>query len=74
MSLLKDYSNLRGNQTSKIELKLMIIDEIVQQPIYDWMSLIMTYLDNQPSSSDNAEVEHITRKFRMYYLINGVLY
>jgi hypothetical protein len=50
----------------------MIIDEIVQQPI--WMSLIMTYLDNQSPSNDNVEVERITHKFRMYYLINGVLY
>jgi hypothetical protein len=49
--------------TSKLGLELMIIDEPAQPPTYDWMSLIRVYLDNQPPSNDNAEVERITRKF-----------
>jgi hypothetical protein len=53
---------------------LMIIDEPVQQPAYDWMSSIRAYLDNQPPSYDNAEVECIMCKSRMYHLIDGVLY
>jgi hypothetical protein len=52
----------------------MIIDESSQQPTYDWTSLIRAYLDNQPPSDDNAEVERIARKSRMYHLIDGVLY
>jgi hypothetical protein len=32
------------------------------------------YLDNQPPSDDNVEVESIARKYRMYHLIDGVLY
>jgi hypothetical protein len=32
------------------------------------------YLDNQPISDDNAEIKRITRKPRMYHLIDGVLY
>jgi hypothetical protein len=32
------------------------------------------YLDNHPMSDDNAEIERITRKFRMCHLIDGVLY
>ncbi len=52
----------------------MVIDEPAQQPAYDWMSPIRAYLDNQPPSDDNAEVERITRKSRMYHLIDGVLY
>jgi hypothetical protein len=40
----------------------MIIDEPAQPPTYDWMSLIRVYLDNQPPSDDNAEVERIMRK------------
>jgi hypothetical protein len=52
----------------------MVIDEPPQHPAYDWMSLIRAYLDNQPPSDDNAEVECIARKSRMYHLINGVLY
>jgi hypothetical protein len=52
----------------------MVIDELVQQPAYDWMSSIKAYLDNQPSSDDNTEVECIARKSRMYHLINEVLY
>jgi hypothetical protein len=59
---------------SKAEQKLMIIDEPAQQPTYDWMSLIRAYLDNQLPSDDNAEVERIARKYRMYHLIDGVLY
>jgi hypothetical protein len=32
------------------------------------------YLDNQPISDDNTEIEHVTRKSRTYHLIDGVLY
>jgi hypothetical protein len=38
------------------------------------MSPIREYLDNQSPSDDNAEVERITRKSRMYHLIDGVLF
>jgi hypothetical protein len=38
------------------------------------MSPIRVYLDNQSPSDDNAEVERITRKSKMYHLIDGVLY
>lgn len=60
--------------TGQAELVLMIIDEPAQQPVDDWMSPIRTYLDNQPPSDDNAEVECIARKSRMYHLIDGVLF
>jgi hypothetical protein len=59
---------------SKAEPELMIIDEPAQQPAYDWMSPIRAYLDNQPPSDDNVEVERIARKSRMYHLIDGVLH
>jgi hypothetical protein len=52
----------------------MIIDGSEQQPEVDWMSPINAYLDNQPISDDNAEIERIVRKSRMYHLIDGVLY
>jgi hypothetical protein len=32
------------------------------------------FLDNQPPSDDNVKVERITRKFKMYHLIDGILY
>jgi hypothetical protein len=38
------------------------------------MSPIKMFLHNQPPSDDNAEVKHITRKFKMYHLIDGILY
>jgi hypothetical protein len=38
------------------------------------MSPIKAYLNNQPISDDNAEIERIARKFRMYHLIDEVLY
>jgi ribonuclease HI len=53
---------------------LMVIDEPAQEPAYDWMSPIRAYLDNQPPLDDNAEVERIVRKSRMYHLIDRVLY
>jgi hypothetical protein len=56
------------------ETDLMIIDGAEQQSEIDWMSSIKEYLDNQPISYDNAEIERITRKSRMYHLIDGVLY
>jgi hypothetical protein len=56
------------------ETDLMIIDRAEQQLEIDWMSPIKTYLDNQPISNDNAEIEHIAHKSRMYHLIDGVLY
>jgi hypothetical protein len=56
------------------EMDLMIIDGAEQQLEIDWMSLIRAYLDNQPISDDNAEIERIAHKSRMYNLIDGVLY
>jgi hypothetical protein len=53
---------------------LMVIDEPEQEPAYDWLSLIRPFLYNQPPSDDNAEVERIARKCKMYHLIDGVLY
>jgi hypothetical protein len=56
------------------EADLIVIDAPKQYPTYDWMSPIRAYLDNQPLSDDNAEIERVTRKSRMYQLIDGVLY
>jgi hypothetical protein len=56
------------------EADLMVIDGPDQQPAYDWMSPIRAYLDNQPLSDDNAEIECIARKSKMYHLIDGELY
>jgi hypothetical protein len=56
------------------ETDLMIIDGADQQPEIDWMNPIKVYLDNQPILDDNAEIERIARKSRMYHLIDGVLY
>jgi hypothetical protein len=60
--------------SEEVGADLMVIDELAQQAAYNWMSLIRAYLDNQPPSDDNAEVDHIARKCRMYHLIDGVLY
>jgi hypothetical protein len=56
------------------ETDLMNIDGVEQQPEIDWMSPIKAYLDNQPILDDNAKIECITRKSRMYHIIDGVLY
>jgi hypothetical protein len=56
------------------ETDLMIIDGAEQQPEIDWMRPIKVYLDNQPILDNNAEIERIACKSRMYHLIHGVLY
>jgi hypothetical protein len=56
------------------ETDLMINDGAEQQSEIDWMSPIKAYLDNQPISDDDAEIERIARKSRMYHLIDEVLY
>jgi hypothetical protein len=56
------------------EADLMVIDGPDQEPMFDWMNPIRMFLSNQPLSNDNAEVEHIMRKAKMYHLIDGVLY
>jgi hypothetical protein len=56
------------------EIDLMIIDGSEQQPEINWMSPIKAYLDNQPILDDDAEIERIARKSRMYHIIDGVLY
>jgi transposase InsO family protein len=65
--------SIKSEETLR-ETNLMIIDGAEQQPEIDWMSPIKAYLDNQPISDDNAEIECIARKSRMYHLIDGVLY
>jgi hypothetical protein len=66
-------SSIKSVETLR-ETDLMIIDGAERQPEVDWMSPIKVYLDNQPISDDNAKIERITRKSRMYNLIDGVLY
>jgi hypothetical protein len=57
-----------------IKQDLMVIDELDQEPSYDWMNSIKMFLENQPPSDDNAEVECITRKSKQYHLIDGILF
>jgi hypothetical protein len=56
------------------KLDLMVIDDSDQGLAYNWMSPIKMFLDNQAPSDDNDEVEQITRKSKMYHLIDGILY
>jgi hypothetical protein len=65
--------SVKAAETLK-EMDLMIIDGAEQQSEIDWMSPSKAYLDNQQISDDNAEIERITHKSRMYHLIDGVLY
>jgi hypothetical protein len=45
-----------------IKQDLMVIDEPEHEPVYNWMHPIKIFLENQPPSDDNAEVEHIACK------------
>jgi hypothetical protein len=59
---------------STSEANLMVIDGPDPGPAFDWMNPIRMFLSNQPLSDDNAEVERIARKAKMYHLIDRVLY
>jgi hypothetical protein len=61
-----------GEAVDATKPDLMVIDEL--KPGLDWMSPIKMFLDNQSPSDDNAKVERITRKSKMYHLIDGILY
>jgi hypothetical protein len=52
----------------------MVIDESDQEPAYDLMSPIRIFLDIQPPLDDNAEVDHIARKSKIYHLVDRILY
>jgi hypothetical protein len=56
------------------EADLMVIDRPDQEPAYDWMNPIRMFLENQPPYNDNAEVECIVGKAKMYHLIDRMLY
>jgi hypothetical protein len=56
------------------EADLMIIDGPDQEPAFDWMNPIRMFINNQPLLDDDAKVERITRKAKMYHLIDEVLY
>jgi hypothetical protein len=53
---------------------LMVINEPEQEPVYDWMHLIKMFQENQPPSDDNTKVERIACKFRLYHLIDEILF
>jgi hypothetical protein len=52
----------------------MVIDKAEQEPVYDWMHLIKMFIENQPLSDDNVEVECIARKSKQYHLIDEILF
>jgi hypothetical protein len=60
--------------TDAVKPDLMVIDEPGHGLEYDWMNPIKMFLDNQAPSDDNAEVERIARKSKIYHLIDGILY
>jgi hypothetical protein len=53
---------------------LMVINEPLQESAYNWMILIKMFMENQPPSNDNAEVECIMHKSKVYHLIDGILF
>jgi hypothetical protein len=53
---------------------VMVIDGPDHQSGGDWMSQIRSYLENRPLADDNAEIERIARKSKIYHLIDRVLY
>jgi hypothetical protein len=69
-------SSVKSEESTSEEVgaNLMVIDEPAHQVTYDWMSSMKAYLNKQLPSDDNTKVECILCKYRMYQLIDGVLY
>jgi hypothetical protein len=64
-----------GESTSEaIRQDLMVINELKQEPTYDWMHLIKMFLENQPPSDDNVKVKRIAHKSKQYHLVAGILF
>jgi hypothetical protein len=72
--LSKPLVKLAKADNKAIQQDLMVIDELEQETTYNWMNLIKMYLENQPLSDDNTEVERIARKSKQYHLIDGILF
>jgi hypothetical protein len=72
--LSKPPVKLAESTSEAIEQYLMVIDEQEQEPSYDWMNPIKMFLENQSPTDDNAKVECIVRKSKMYHLIDGILF
>jgi hypothetical protein len=72
--LSKPLVKLAKADNKAIQQDLMVIDELEQETTYNWMNLINMYLENQPLSNDNTEVERIARKSKQYHLIDGILF
>jgi hypothetical protein len=53
---------------------LMVIDELEQGPVYNWMLPMKMFLENHPPTDDNVDVERIACKSKQYYLIDGILF
>jgi hypothetical protein len=68
--------SVKAAESSEGEIRqnLMVIDELEQEPTYDWIHPIQMFLENQPPLDDNAKVERIARKSKQYHLIDEILF
>jgi hypothetical protein len=69
--LSKPSVKLAEEDTKVAKPNLMVIDEPEQERAYDWMNSIKMFLENQPPSDDNVEVERIACMSKMYHLTYG---
>jgi hypothetical protein len=72
--LFKSSVKSEESTSEEVGANLMVINEPAHQVTYDWMSSMKAYLNKQLPSDDNTKVECILCKYRMYQLIDGVLY
>jgi hypothetical protein len=73
-AIVEKLSKPSVKPTESSNQDLMVIDEPEQEPAYNWMNPIKMFLENQPLSDDNTEVERITHKLKQYHLIVGILF
>jgi hypothetical protein len=68
--------SVKAAESSEVAIgqDLMLIDDLEQDSMFDWMHPINMFLENQPPSYDNAKVECIAKKSKQYHMIDVILF
>jgi hypothetical protein len=72
--LSKPSVKAMDSSEAKVRQDMLVIDELEQEPAYDWMHPINMFLENQPPSDNNVEVKCNAWKSKQYHVIDGIIF
>jgi hypothetical protein len=52
----------------------MVIDELEQEPVYDWMPLINIFLETSLHRTKTLKLSALLGKSKQHHIINGILF